>query len=429
MEPKWYVDVSNTETGSKLFEPFDYEQYTQLQQDYFRLSGKEKGVYRGIDQYIESHGGPVLTPLMSNYKKMIEEVNNRLCNTEVPSPLLIDTMIEKDSIFDLLSSLEDESYIKDLYKRKKLLVKDGLNTKTSTILVDCIRQGRSLLQAGKNAEMLAKPLIDFYAASTYAYAIIVIHSPLHKSIDSLKGSHGHTYNHATGTIDFGGDIPSGTFLDLLGAIPVMQINNSNINIKYSLMDSIQKIQNSSIKLSLVTLLSMVPELNPYYIQFDPTHKLVHQVSIDTQVVNTSSTYNFYIGNGTYRPDPERLKHCFPKGIISEIQGSYKISVDSKDISSIKPTIYQDFRGDLWYIESPIDDVVLPEICLYFLIISALCNIMRYSPHNWSEILGNKISSRYSLLISKFIRLFEMKYPMIISQYLTNYIPLLYRSLS
>ena len=48
MEPKWYVDVSNTETGSKLFEPFDYEQYTQLQQDYFRLSGKEKGVYRGI---------------------------------------------------------------------------------------------------------------------------------------------------------------------------------------------------------------------------------------------------------------------------------------------------------------------------------------------------------------------------------------------
>ena len=42
-----------------------------------------------------------------------------------------------------------------------------------------------------------------------------------------------------------------------------------------------------------------------------------------------------------------------------------------------------------------DDLVLPEISLHYLIISALCNIMRYSPHEWSEILNNKISSQFS----------------------------------
>ena len=50
------------------------------------------------------------------------------------------------------------------------------------------------------------------------------------------------------------------------------------------------------------------------------------------------------------------------------------------------------------------------MCLHFLIISALCNIMRYSPHHWSNILTNKVSPQYSLLISKYLRLFEIKYP-------------------
>ena len=152
--------------------------------------------------------------------------------------------------------------------------------------MDCIRQGRSLLDAAIQADMIAKPLIDFYAACAYAYAIIVVHSPLHKSIDSLKGSHGHTYNHATGCIEFGGDLPSGTFLDLLCALQISQIcdYHSNISLKYSLMPSIELVQDSSIKLSLVTLLSMVPELNEYYTKVDTQNHLVHKLSIDTEIV-------------------------------------------------------------------------------------------------------------------------------------------------
>lgn len=53
-----------------------------------------------------------------------------------------------------------------------------------------------------------------------------------------------------------------------------------------------------------------------------------------------------------------------------------------------------------------------------------CGIMRYSPHNWSNILTNKVSPQYSLLISKYLRLFEIKYPMLVSELITNYVPVI-----
>ena len=89
-----------------------------------------------------------------------------------------------------------------------------------------------------------------------------------------------------------------------------------------------------------------------------------------------------------------------------------------------PTIYQDTRGGLWYIDPLIEGFYLPEICLHYLIISALCNIMRYSPHEWNNILSNKVSSEFSLLVSKYLRLFELKYPMLVVQQLTNFAPVI-----
>ena len=122
-----------------------------------------------------------------------------------------------------------------------------------------MRQGRRLLEAAQSANVLAKPLIDFYAATAYAYALIVINSPLHKGLESLKGSHGHSYNHGENSVEFGGEIPRGTFLDLLCATPVQYIycrNNDTDKdgvINFSLLDSIDLIQQSNIKISLLTL--------------------------------------------------------------------------------------------------------------------------------------------------------------------------------
>ena len=373
-----------------------------------------------MDCYIEQVIGLSLSASQLKYIRLMQEVNLRIKSDITPEILNIDPVLDKRTIIDLLSSLENEEYIKNLYKSKKLNVISGLNTSEATILLDCMKQGRIMLDAGKNADMLAKPLIDFYAATAYAYSLIVMNSPMHKSIKSLKGSHGHTYNHEKSSIDFGGEIPSGTFLDMLCAFPVAHVYSGNLKLNYSVVDSIDYIQNHSISLSLTALLSMIPELTSYYNRFDEEHRLVHKLNIDTSVVNSKIVYNFYIGDGITKANIDKIKESFKTNRVTDNQGSLRVEVEAEKLQYIMPIIYKDIKGDLWYVETPIDGMYIPEICLHFLIISALCNIMRYSPNEWSGILNNKISSAYSLLIRRYIELFETKFPMLVVSHLTDY---------
>ncbi len=426
----WIAQKNATDSGQRLFQSFDYSIYKQKKNEYEQLSSEEKANYKGAAEYIKKNGGPELSTLQKNYVLLMEETNSQLEANNVLEVFPIDTLDHDVEIQDLLSSLEDEMHIKDIYRKKKLQVKKGgLNTSDATIVMECIKQGRSLLQAGLKAEMLAKPLIDFYAALAYSYAMIVLNSPLHKSLDSLKGSHGQTYNHNTKTIDFGGKIPSGTFLDLLCALSVVnvsQIFGQTISLQYSALSSVDMVQNNNISISIVPLLSMVPELSGHFEKMDSIHKNVHKLNIDTGTVNTKITYNFFVGDGIIKPHKENLVNCFKTDNVFENQGSYKVSVEADKISSICPQIYQDMYGELWYIESPIDGLYLPEICLHFLIMSALCNIMRYSPHEWSDILSNRTSSKFSLVINQYIRIFERKFPLLVTRYLSNYNPILKR---
>ena len=133
---------------------------------------------------------------------------------------------------------------------------------------------------------------------------------------------------------------------------------------------------------------------------------------------------FEIGNGIEKPSATSLKTIFKTDDVIEANGKYTVDVPVNKIRDIMPTIYQDTRGGLWYIEPLIEGLYLPEICLHYLIISALCNIMRYSPHEWNNILSNKVSSEFSFLISKYLRLFELKYPMLVVQQLTNFAPVI-----
>lgn len=420
MNTAWSATLAHHPNGTKLFEKFDLQQYSMLSSEYDLFTKDKKALYKGKEDFITKQTGITLSSLNRNYGKLSDEINERINSMDVPELLNIDNVVDDRTVINLLTSIENEDYIKDLYRGKKLKVLSGLNTSEATILMECMKQGRSLLEAGQRADILAKPLIDFYAATAYAYALIVINSPLHKSISSLKGSHGHTYNHMNGTVDFGGDIPSGTFLDMLCAFPVAQIHAENTDIKYSVLDSIDLVQNNSISLSLTTLLSMVPELTDFYKRIDKEHQVVHKLDIDTSVVNSKISYNFYIGNGISKPDKEKLEFCFKTEQIKDNQGSYIVSIDSEQLHYVSPIIYQDIRGTLWYIETPINGLYIPEICLHYLIISALCNIMRYSPHEWSLILNNKVSPQYALLINRYIKLFEIKFPMLVVKHLTNY---------
>ena len=420
----WIVSITPASTGQKIFQSIDFDDYRLKRVRYFDLPPENRQRYKGLDDYISRNCGLELDPLQKNYIRLRDEIEEQIKSEFTLETFEIDAFDYGFEINDLLSSLEEERHIKETYKRKKLCVKkSGLNTADTNVVIDCIRQGRSLLQAGLDADILAKPLIDFYAASAYAYAIIVMNSPLHKSLDSLKGSHGHTYNHNTKTVDFGGDIPSGTFIDLLAALSVeniIQHNGQNISFKYSALSSIDLVQNNKISISLVPLLSMVPELCRHFEKLDAEHRNVHKLSIDTGVIGGKIRYNFYIGDGSRKPNRDNIAKCFCTETINESQGNYIVSVDAENIGEICPQIYQDMYGDLWYVESPIDGFHLPELCLHFLIISALCNIMRYSPHEWSDILTNRTSSRFSLVINQYIRIFERKFPLLVARYLSNY---------
>lgn len=420
----WMKKTCQSGNSNLIVEAFDLGEHARLRNQFLALPADEKKKYKGIEDYIYRCGGLEMTKGRLNYRKIMEEVEQQMSGGGYFDILPVGGYMQETVIMDLLMSLENENYIKDIYRKKKLKVKDGLNTTEATILMDCIRQGRSLLQAGCTAEMLSKPLIDFYASSAYAYAIIVLNSPLHKSIDSLKGSHGHTYNHMNGTIDFGGDIPTGTFIDLLFSMPIVQINCGNIHFKYQIMKSLEFVQSHTVSLSLLLLLSMVPELQSQYYNVDKKHRLLHKLYINTGVKNMKATYFFEIGDGSSRPDEDKVKKDFNTCEITYKDGKTQVAVEADVISSIMPLIYQDVNGGLWYVESPVDGLVLPELCLHFLIISALCNIMRYSPKEWSDILFNKVSSEFSLLISRYLRLFEQKFPMLVAQHLTNYLPVL-----
>ena len=424
MELKWISEAILSNSGNTFFEEFDIEVYTMLAQQFSHLLPSEKSKYKGVDDYIVKQGGPNLTPNQKNYQKIMDEIKSNLEHDNYYSILPVNIYSEKETIMDLLASLENEKYIKEVYKSKKTQVSGELNTGTATRLVDSIRQGRSLLQSTQTANMLSKPLIDFYAASAYAYATIVINSPLHKSLDSLKGSHGHTYNHKDETIEFGGNIPSGTFIDLLASIYLPQIVTENTRFKCNALSSLKFVQTHEIRISLIALLSTVPELRDQVIQINTAQNLVHKLIVRTGVEKGLVTYIFEIGDGLKRPKTELLKSVFDTTEIREEHGKYVVNVPAEKITKIIPTIYQDINGNLWYIESLINGLYLPEICLHFLIISALCNIMRYSPHEWNNILSNKVSSDFSLLISKYLRLFELKYPMLLVQQLTSFMPII-----
>ena len=425
MDLSWSATATPSTTNGNVFlKWFDVEKYNALFSAFTSLDGSEKKKYKGAEDYIVKQGGPSPSPEERNYKKYIDEMAANFDHGRFYSILPVDLYSEKDTIMDLLSSLETENYIKTAYKSKKLKVIGELRTDTAVKLTDSIRQGRSLLQSAYTANMLSKPLINFYAASAYAYATIVINSPLHKALDSLKGSHGHTYNHLKNSVEFGGKTPSGTFIDLLASIYMPQVVTEDVSFRYSALSSLDFIQNLEVSISLMALLSTVPELHDQAMQIPNVHNSVYPLKIKSIVKNEAVVYVFEIGNGIEKPSATSLKTIFKTTDVVEANGKYSVDVPVSKIRDIMPTIYQDTRGGLWYIEPLIERLYLPEICLHYLIISALCNIMRYSPHEWNNILSNKVSSEFSLLISKYLRLFELKYPMLVVQQLTNFAPVI-----
>ena len=67
---------------------------------------------------------------------------------------------------------------------------------------------------------------------------------------------------------------------------------------------------------------------------------------------------------------------------------------------------------------------IPEICIHFLAISALSNIMRYQPEIWGSILSNDIDARLSTLIRYYLTIYEQKFPFLILRSISDYFPII-----
>lgn len=422
MDLNWHVQSRQANNPQAVVSTFDFEEYDKYLSQFANMKVQEKSQHKSAELFYTKVTGKTLDPLMRKYAMFMQEWHKQQAEDQALINLRIDSYTQRDTLLDLLRSFENINHIKKIYKEKKHNVSsDGVNSTTSEFIIDSLRQGRSLLEAGQNADLLTKPLIYFYAATAYSYAIIILNSPIHKGFESLKGSHGHSYYHMNETMEFGGDSPTGTFTDLLFAQFIERIYFGKTYISYSLLRSLDYIQSNNISISILALLSMVPEIKDYYQKVN-SKSSVYNLDIETEVSNSLVQYIFKIGNNENRPAKTVVESSFPSSIISENQGKWEVKVKAQDISDIKATIYSDCYNKLWYIESPISEICIPEFCLHYLIISGFSNIMRYNPHEWGNILSNKTSPEFSLLVRRYIRVFEQKFPILLTQLISSYRP-------
>lgn len=424
----WIASCLVTPSENIKIAEFDTDKLQEIKCAFDKLSPEEKSKLRTYHKMYERQYGS-LTPEQKTFFYYKEEIDKRITLQPTVNMLPLDFYSLENSILDLLKSLENTKRIQKIYSQKKLAFQGQSPFKAteSEMLIDCMNQGRNLFLAGKNADLLSKPLIYFYSFMSYTYAGIVLNSPMHKALASMKNSHGQAYDKNSNAIEFGGAAPWGTFCDLIFSYPTASINGKSFVIHYSLLKSLQFFQKNKIKLSLMTLLSMVPELSSYHILFKTTKSLTFSTAVETEVVAGVCNYKFTIGDGERRPIKEHIENDFPDCDISEKHGCWVIFVTPEKLNCIMPTLYVDSFGMISYIEKPGDtnDFVMPEICLHYLIMASFSCIMRYTPYEWKKLLSNNYSSEITLLIGKYIRIFEQKYPIMLLRLLSDTFPVIF----
>lgn len=369
---------------------------------------------------------------ISNFKKLNEELKARL-DAEHPARLLrVDSIDCNRPLLDLLEGYENILAIKKLYKvfNKKLgtTKNAGIDNSEASNIKYCMRQGRELYLAGNSGSYVVKPLNYFYSITAYAYATILLSSPLRFKLSSIPNSHGIDHKLDYAKISFGGGIKKGTFSELFTAFPVeffksTSSTNEYIDLALNRSESIKNFWQHNWDVSLFALLSMIPEMRDIYTE-NSDSSLVYPLKIKHAQKGREQGYEFIIGNGSDLPDPDRLEKCFPNQEIKNIDGKKKIFVKSEHISLASLTIYVDIYGKLWYIDNRFELINMSEICIHFLIISALSNIMRYQPEIWGAILNNDLDARLSTLIRYYLTVYEQKFPFIILRSISNYYPII-----
>ncbi|MBN8923951.1 MAG: hypothetical protein J0I96_12790 [Rhodanobacter sp.] len=416
---------------------FDYAKFLEQQEaavnEWRQLSPEEQAKHGGnLKAFYKSKS---LTP--DEDQEFVNAKNLHLLNNEISMRvgsksnldlITLDELNFPSPAIELLENSENIEHIRDLYRLRKRTTgnekNSGINADEARRLKNCLRQGRELYLSSRSGPLMVKPLTLFYSLTAYAYAIVILNNPIRFKLDSLPGSHGMNYLPDTIEAQFGGDMPHGTFSDLLTSFPTNGIRSRNVDYVQSSLTSIQEFYKNRFTVSSGTLLSMVPEIRDYYKITTGRDSRTHPLEISVVTEQRSTSWELQIGDGISRPAAAEVQQAFSGFKISERYGKVIVVVPTVDGHLAKATIFSDVRGRLWYIENPFFPVVLPEICIHFLLTSMFSNLMRYSPDHWGEVLLNQVSTNVSLIMSKYLSSFETKMPIILLRSYSKFYPIM-----
>ncbi|HSX59966.1 MAG TPA: YaaC family protein [Tahibacter sp.] len=361
-----------------------------------------------------------------NYYLLQREIAARISAESLFEPLPIDELHFESALMELIENIENVAHIKELYKLRKRTVGNsknaGISSEDAGRLKNCMRQGRELYLSGKLGSLMVKPLNFFYSLTAYAYAIVILNNPIRYSLDGLPGSHGINYLPDGAKTQFGGDMPHGTFSDLFAAFPTVLLRNHQFEITQDCKESLIEFYRTRTTVSPGTLLSMIPELREYYKLITGRNSRAHPLELSITNDTRTVKWEFQIGDGELRPPVDGVEKEFEGFNVYERHGKIIVAVPGSDAHRIRACIYSDARGRFWYIENPFFPIVLPEVCVHFLLSNSFSNIMRYSPDRWGNILLNEADSNVSLIARKYLSAFENKFPFLVLRSISRFQP-------
>ena len=269
---------------------------------------------------------------------------------------------------------------------------------------------------------MIKPLNFFYSITAYSYATIILNNPIKFSLDMIPGSHAIDNNKNHTSTRMGAWYTQGTFTDLFAAFPTTLYKSKDYEIVQNNSESILEFFQNDFTVDIGLLLSMIPEIRDYYFLTTKKPSRTHPMSITHKYDSGEVKWEFLIGDGNNKPSNEDVQKSFSDFRITEREGKYVITIPAKESHNIKASIQTDINGSLWYVENPLYPIILPEMCIHFVLTNAFSNVMRYSPDKWNNILFNEADSNISLIVRRYLSAFEQKFPILLLRNISLYYP-------
>ena len=429
------IDILNAANESPFESPIDYSVELKKRDDATRawktLGSEEQEKHSGkIESYLQACGvldlksGDALRA--KNLFLLRNEIDAHIRNESPFKLLSVEELHFSSSLIELLENAENAEHIRELYKLRNRTTgttkNAGIALSEAQRLKNCMKQGRELYLSGRAGSLMVKPLNFFYALTAYAYAVVILNNPVRYVLDGLPGSHGLNYLPDHIKAQFGGDIKQGTFSDLFASFPTITIRDRRTTIIQDNEASILSFYKTRTTVGTGTLLSMIPEIREYYSLVTGRPSRTFPLEITTVSDPRSVKWELQIGDGETRPSSADIDNAFGEFQRGERHGKTIVTIPFTEAHKIRATIYTDIRGRFWYVENPFFPIVLPELCVHFLLTNAFSNIMRYSPDHWGEILLNQVRSDISLITRKYLSAFENKFPALLLRSLSKFYP-------